>query len=781
VIVSHPSPLLSHAVVNFSYLGIPCFLARDHATVESVLGQISDYQQLEVCTQTAKLYLWHQTIANPAVCVKEGFGKHPAKISPSPLSTSLRLEIARETPEQIQILLIRLRTATSRHAGLQALKALREHPLIADINTLTQRQVQLLGKHPNVSTKTREIIAALTSYESAVARAFQEATAVFSRRSEENRLERLLHVEVLESLLLEPFDEPGAIGRCSLMQMERMSQATTALIAYQQKLGGTPGQFADLLMDVTRVPTTDPGLFQQWQGFLLELETAAQRRDLSTEEVEQFKAMMRSLRKSGMLPQWFLFYFKLRRSSAALSLGDMLAQFTADVPFLDHMAERRARIKRLSQQIDWFAHPETFQQAWAELEAEVKWWASPEMMQRIRSASSLAKNIAYQTMERLVTTLDTAVKTMKIGAGFKGHEGDQTRLFKQMLLSYHQLMAAWALTMSAGVFTPACFWTIPDIVEHIRKTLEGLPDSDPAQMMASREFSVTAATLGSQAAFNRHLPQTLEDILTLEHQNLLVILSALNLRALSNDAIESSYLPQAFKQVLEAVERRKEKHQIQRLGLTITENEIIYRGNYPLRMHSGQVELVYKKDTQRIVMQCHFMGDDRARWETIGDWVRLLNSAQVMSTASPMDVTEQEVAFAWDVDPSNINEAMMQFFAMGEYSNMPTADRMPTEVVQACRSKGSACIKKLFEYCNRHPTSPFALYFLTQALQGRYREWLGESRDWIDQLKFDSVKKAVGESVKNGKLFEGLAILAVLQDHGQITQDEITELLQQVR
>lgn len=313
VVVSRPSPLLSHAVVNFSYLGMPCLYTRDSAAVNKLMSGISPNKVLEVCTQTATLHLWDRTVAtDPSVCTKEGFGKHPAKISPSPLSTSLRVEKARETPEEIRVLLLRMRGAKSRQAGLAALQELQEHPLIAGIHMVNQQQTQLLSQQTHTSVKTREVVRALSEYDAAVTETFKQATAVFSRSSQlaetEDRLLRLFHAEALEAMLLEPLEEPGAVGRCSLMQVERMSQTTTELISYQRTLGDTPAQFADLLMEVSRIPNPDPALFHQWKQFLLDLEAGAKSGEITPAQVTQFNAQMKILRKAGVLPFFFMFF-----------------------------------------------------------------------------------------------------------------------------------------------------------------------------------------------------------------------------------------------------------------------------------------------------------------------------------------------------------------------------------------------------------------------------------------------------------------------------------------
>lgn len=722
VIVSKPSPLLSHAVVNFSHLGVPCLRVQDMGAVVKWRARIGPHTPLEVCTQTAKLYLWDQRVANPQDCVKEGFGKHPAKLSPSPLSASLRLERPQETPEEICVLLQRIRGAMTRSAGLDAIAALENHPLVARIQLASRRYEQVLRDHPNAPAKAREIGKALSEYAAAVRRAFAEAKPVFSKPDavpkEEDHLQRLFRAEVLEAILLEPVEEPGAVGRCSLMQVESMSRAISALIAYQQQLP-YPARFADLLLDGSRIPNPDPMIFNRWQEFLLGIESAALSGEITPTQVTQFKAVMKTMRKSGVLPMWFIFYFKPDADTS--TVRTLLTQFEKNAPLLTELTTSRLQIKRLAEQMDRFAYPATFEEAWKELEVLVTHWSSKALFKRIQTASPLAQNIAYQTMERLVTTLDTAVKTMKIGVGFSD-EVEQTRLFKQMLIPYHELMAAWALNMvpNGAVATAG---HIPGYVARVKDLLEMTPDDDPKQLLPSGDFHVNAALLTAGTSFLNHQPRTLEDILMLEHQNLLAILSALNLLSLPADAMKTSYLPLAFQQVIGAIEGEHVSLQLQRIGLTVTENEIIYRGNRPLREHSSQLELIYNKSTQRMTLTPRFLGNnEQERWGAISDWVYMLNETRILRCEGPVNLEEQEISFVWNVDPENISEAMTQFFRMGNYSTTHSEHGVGnhSELVRYIQSWNvrdrADIMQKLVNYSYQHPRGPLARQVIRDSL-----------------------------------------------------------------
>lgn len=793
VVVSTPSPLLSHAVVNFSHLGVPCLLTRDKEAIAKMRARIDTHHPLEVCTQTATLYLWDPGVADPHAFIKRGFGAHPAKISPSPLSHSLRLGKPRETPSEIRDLLLSIRSAIVRRASrdaLEALRKLRKHPLIAGIKEAHRQQEQALQDNPDAPLKAKEIHKALLEYESMVKRTFKEAKAVFSRPdalvNEENRLERLFHAAALEKILLEPLEEPGAVGRCSLMQVGSMVRATSELVAYQQQLG-RPALFADLLLNV--LPSNpDPALFHEWKDFLLSLETEAQRGKITPAQVNQFKVIMKTLRKSGVLPMWFMFYFNsvgilpgCRRSTIS-TFHSLLTQFKRDAAFLEELTTTRLEIKRLNEQMDRFAHPETFKEAWRDLEKVVILWSSNALCRQIKSASPLTQNMAYQTMEQLVTTLDTAVKTMKIGAGF-ADKLKQIRLFKKMLLPYHTLMQTWALQMvPTGALPIHPEWPIKRYVETLNTTLSGCgfyrEDELTRNFLPSKDFSVNAAVLGAKTDFWRHRPETLEDCLTLEHQNLLVFLSVLNLRSLSTRTVNASRLPTTFKHVLKTIETPQRQNHIQRVGLAVTENEIIYRGNYPLRNHSGQLELIYDKSTQQMAMKVHFMGEARERFGIISDWVKMLDGLKKVRLQGSVEKGAQEIAFAWNVDPTTISALMREFFQMGEYTltamsgggelieNVITRLIPPAEI-----EENTVTTNNIFNFCNRNTKNKFVRFFIESAIDGNYPHWV------LDGITAEAIQHFAKMFLQqNGEWHRAVNILQRAFDQQRITRTAIAAI-----
>lgn len=658
VVVSQPSPPLSHAVVNFSLLGVPCFLNLPNTAISTLREGITRDRPVELCTQTATFYHWDKNIADPQVCLKPGFGRHPARITPSPLSRSVRVGKAPPAPPEIRRLLMSLRAAPTHQAGLSVLNTLQEQAAVRQVGELARKQRQAAQAQPQIPFKAQKIIGALSEYDEAITRAFAEARAVFSRtesRPGGDRLERLFHAEILEAALLEPFYEiPGGVGRCHVMQVPLMSSAATALLNYQQQLSA-PAKFADLLLPSNTVS------FGDWRQFLLNLEEEAQKGKITADEVGQFNTAIKSLRKSGALPFWFTFYVK--GDSEVTACRNLLQQFSKkDTPLLDQLHTYQLAITRFNQQMTRFSNPQTFDAAWKELQIMVDLWRSEALLTSIRNALPLTQNIAYQTMERFVTMFDTAIKTMKTGT-----DSDQDKLpkFKQMIIVYLDLMGAWANNWSSLITPLAWANQIDRYITQLRQVWKNSSTNAEWELSPHPQFNASIAVL-ERAGLYFQIPQTLEDLFTLIHQNLIVFLSTFTMQLFGDDLTDSR-LPKPFKDAIGIVPKA-----IRSIGISVAEDTCVYHGHYQLGQHSAQLDLIYDKNSPNIGFKVSFTGSGGVtvgRWHDIAAWVRLLKEAQVLLHDGPIISGLNTLAFEWSVKPTDISKAMGEFLNMCEHAS----------------------------------------------------------------------------------------------------------------
>jgi hypothetical protein len=229
--------------------------------------------------------------------------------------------------------------------------------------------------------------------------------------------------------------------------------------------------------------------------------------------------------------------------------------------------------------------------------------------------------------------------------------------------------------------------------------------------------------------------------------------------------VNKSRLPIEFKQAVKVIEKGQGRNKIQRVGLAVTEDEIIYRGNYPLRNHSGQLELIYNKKTQKMTMTGHFLGQSHeGRWGFMAGWLDLLNHVKKLSLARPVTVDELEITFAWDIDPNNIGEAMKRFFELGEFSN----DSGDWDVLMdGLIAQDPTMTAAVVDYCLENPLRFLSSRVLERLAGGQYAG-----------LNQCSPEKAKSAAKKLLEFHWGNAELALsLLRHERISHSEIAEIL----
>ncbi|NGX27819.1 MAG: hypothetical protein K940chlam6_01757, partial [Chlamydiae bacterium] len=333
------------------------------------------------------------------------------------------------------------------------------------------------------------------------------------------RLESLLRVKVLETLLFAPAKLGTALGQYSVVGMEGNFAAAKAIVEYQKKLTHT-AYFADILLAGTQSP--NDAVFKKWQNFLLALEPLAEEKKISPQQVLRLKEMIHVMEEANILSVYMTFFFDHSQSDPLLVLENLLASFPKkDEKVLFEILKQKKAISK--ENLSGFSHPDTFEKAFESLQNRQKQILREGAFQGLltrenwNAASSPIRFTALEMMKDFTDTFDLAIKAMKASPDFT--EEQKVQLFKRMLISYFSLLQA----MTDKVLPPDAFNRIPDQVYAIERILESQSDTDPEQLGPSADFSVAAAAFGSGAMFDIHLPAYLEDVFTLIHQNLLAV------------------------------------------------------------------------------------------------------------------------------------------------------------------------------------------------------------------------------------------------------------------
>lgn len=704
VIVSKPEPANSHPVVNFSSLGIPCLLIQKGAQIESLLEGINSTNLLAIDVQTATLQLWDARLNEIKDCISEGFAVHPAKIAISlPVSTTLPVRKAGGgAPQEVIDLVLTIQSAVTHEIAIDKLKELREHDWIKEIKAHRLKLEKKLVKVNTIPREAREAHALFKAIENAVDRAIDEAEAVWKNQDGKGQLQPLFHAKVIQNLVLSIPHKTRGLSQYTAVDIKPLYQEIKALIKYQKELSH-PAHLSDLFMSGLHAMTAENET--SWRDFLRELEAVVDSGVVTPEEILQFKQMVGTLEKTELLPTWFALYFsKCNQPELPIKdrLNSLLVIFPpSEAPFLSHLLELNGALKDQKGHIDQFSHSESFKNGWEWLTAQVEKVNSNNSLQKgtfaecLNHSSPLTQIIAFKIMNELVDAFDCAIKTMKVSPAWS--KEDKAHLFKSMLEPYLTMLINWGKNVAEPSSIPMNdHWPLDVYLEKMTECFFKLPDTHPDQLLPSSNFSVTAAMMGSKTVFDRHLPQTLEDIFTLIHQNLLAILSSRCNGIYDEATLNDAFLPEKLKKVLGKINPESFGRKIQRKGLNINDEGVTVTYNIPLRNHSAQLSIQYDKESGEMTCKSFLLGEARNRWENCELMVMILDKLDILKLSDPIYLSEQELNFSWKINSEEDLSKMID--VLNYFYELSMLHSEPFDIKKDCRLIGLT-EDKLVEAC----------------------------------------------------------------------------------
>jgi hypothetical protein len=684
VVVSQEEPANSHPVVNFSSLSMPCLYMPDAEQAKKLIESISAAHPLLACVQTATMQTLDKELVEPDTLLSEGFTVHPAKIALS-LPTEEKLPqgyTTAQVPQEIKDLLLDIRSALTAEVAAAKLKELRQHGWMQQLKIRKQElQAQMEQLHivPKTAHKTLRFLEKL---ENAVEAAFEEAQALLPKYASEKRLQPLFHAKVLEKIILKGAPKHSGVARYTVSEVEPIMEATEAVIEYQKKLPHV-AHFADILPAGYQGLTKETD--QSWTQFLLELEPLVETGQIPPQQVQQLKQFITTLEKAEALSDWLIFFFPQITSPPPkkwYSLFSLTESKTTPLeklqrvlnglppeqtPFVQDLLDQKGRIQALRGSLEAFGDPKQFKEAWEELldirtHLTERSTGYPTFLEQLSQAPPVVRLLAIKTMQDFVELYDGSIKAMKVGTEPREAKAE---LFKPMLIPELAVLKKWLLeTSESGSIPLHANWPLEKYITEMEQILNK-QGAGVSQLGPSRGFSVAAAVLGTKTAFERHLPQTLEDMFTLIHQNLIVCTSNLANQLLNSDVVRMSALPDALKSALNQFTPRTFGRAIQRLGFEVKEKEAQVHYNVPLRNHSGKLILAYDNTTGMMTLTGQLLGDARTRWPLFAQVGAFLSDLGLLPFAKATVLGQQELIFTWKIE----NEEMLKI-ALEEYVRM---------------------------------------------------------------------------------------------------------------
>lgn len=660
VIVHQDEPANSHPVVNFSNLGVPCLVAKDATAVKAIIDGIRDSLGVVTCVQKGDVHLWDSSHGKIADFTAQGFGVHPAKLAislPLPFLSPSKQPL-QQVPDEVKQLLIAIRNATTTEAGHKALQELQQNSWVSSVRYRAFQATQLLAKEDLIHPEVSQRFEALANFGKKLNKAISEAEATFSQS--DKSLKPLFRAKIIESLLVGRSDKAGSLGQFSAVDIVAIDKDIEQLLAYQKELSHPPH-----LMDMVLVGNSaiTPAGSKQWSDFLMRLEQRIEEEAVSPERIDQFKELIKTLESSGVISSWLTFFFPqaLQESHNEVELlGRLILTLPkTDATFIGMNLQQQQKLASLRSQIDRFASPESFSEAWQTLQTLV----SPETQQNLiagmAGGSPSVRMIAINTMKQLVDVYDDAIKAFESSNKWGAEE--KIPQFKEMLGPFMTLLRTWHEgAVRPGSIPTHAHWPIHKYLDELEKHLRQMPEEGEEQLLPRREFDVSAAVLGTTSDFSRMYPERLVEAFTLIHQNLLGAIGSLQNDLISNDLLQQSNLPDSVKGAIVVVSQRYPS----RLDLKVDSGGVSVKFNVPLRNHSGQLNLIYDKQSSQFMVEGHFFVMGRNRPQQGGGTLKVLSDSGILPiVGGEPKVGEQSLSAKWQIATHEQLELLLEEYA----------------------------------------------------------------------------------------------------------------------
>lgn len=657
VIVREPEPANSHPVVNFSSLGIPC-LHVSKQPYESIKPLITSKTPLVACVQTASLRIWDQSMANPQDYVKQGFAVHPAKIAMTFNTPVKRLRDSTEKilPE-IKNLFVEIREAPSPQAAIALTKQLRSHPWVKSIKSYRENLEQQLNSLTYMPKQIKETTAFLKELDQHIDRSFDELQHTLATMQPHDRLLPFLHAKVLEHLLLS--QHPHQTSYYSALDIKPLYMTAVEQIDYQKQLASKT--HLSSLLPVGHL-ALDNSFATKWRTFLLSLEPLIDRHIISNEDVMRFKHLIRIQRKMDLLTTSNSFFFPdLSTMSPQQAFKAYLQLFPKEEDsVIENMLNISQQVNSQASQIERFGKKQSFEAAFIDLSQQMQSFHSQSLKHSF-SSSPVARLLVLKNMHTFVDHIDKVIKTMKASQEFS--QDEKVVLFTHLLTPYLRLLEDWTFHLSNYQAIPRIpGWTAHSYFKTLNRVFNELTAQGVQTLEATREFSVSAAILGAETDFGRHLPQSLEDLFTLIHQNHLALIARESRTIFSEQRIQEAHIPSILKESMKIIQTTDIGKPLYRVSIDTSDYEVVTTYNIPLENHSSQLVLEYNKNTEQVTLTAKMLGEARGRWRTVVLLADILNLWSLLPLSLPSKLHDQEAIVSWKIDSTeDLKKALAEF------------------------------------------------------------------------------------------------------------------------
>lgn len=659
IISGENAPQTSHEATTFRSNNKPVMYVREIDKAKAILS--SDQYRL-VDVQRGRLFL-SQSFEDSFI--KAGWLKHPIEemvsIHPQFLGKDIPV-FGYNYPEfmrfSINDLLDIARHSQDYETAKKAIYSLNAQ-IVNRIESEEQRQKELIEQkaqtnpqlisqlksiHRHIKYAARETLSALHSF-------FNKK----GEKSDQDALLRLYPINFLSALISQvPQDKlvvsPYSIGY--LIKVERQEAGfIKALELHGQESRAWVVQYAR----VGSYGLTDQ-VTNAWGDFLRDFN------EVEIEDQRDFSLMMQSLAKFNILPLWLntVFYHAYQKNNdAKLLTKTLIIGFNKESEFINKIAELLDQLNQFP--LNQLGNPKKFKEISDNFREQILSQIDEGFLFNIANGNILTKSIGVSFLNQLVAIFDTGIKNLT-GSTEYPSSTKKAEAFEVVLRDYLALLRNFASHLLKPIdikdllhkeepkddikgYLDRIEQLLTDSIERVNNQFESFSDkAADIELLPSRGFNVSAAKLGSKAMWSRSIGDspTLEDLFSLIHQNLLVILARTAILE-EQDKLPANTL---LKQVQNEVNNLKVKIEQGEsspalLGIDINNQSVTYYYNLPLRHHSSTFQIHYHFKDRSTTLNFQFMGDARGRWAINKNAVNWLAKVYNLTLAEPIKLDER--------------------------------------------------------------------------------------------------------------------------------------------
>lgn len=492
------------------------------------------------------------------------------------------------------------------------------------------------------------------------------AQEVINASGEPDRLQRLYPITFFEALLTQIPQKDLFINDYSFIALVKTEQQELHIAQRLQELKS--GALKQNIVQYAKAGNyaLTSATKKQWEQFLQQLPSIA---DATMQR--EFSQLMYTIAQLNLLPLWinasFMEASRASNGKAPIIVDLLLKEYTAAKNFMNTLQHYKELLDVFNPQL--FGEAATFEKQWKFFTANILMhFLSDKFINDLAKQPELGKLAAIPVMQQLIDVFDTSIKAHEASTSY-ADESDKIKKFTLMLRFYFLLLSHWMhyepirdeLNTIARKTQkePLKYFINADGYLSSIKNLFSRVDNSINQLQPTPRCNVAAATLGSYTTWTRatglayNQNPHLEDIFSIIHQNLLMLLSLIS----KQTSLNKMELPVSLTKIMQEIENitfigdiGPQKPSL--LGISLEKSDyLMYKYNLPARNHSCAFQVSYQMALpHQIALSGQLLGEARQRWAEAKQVIDFVIRLMALPFKSPQIFADQGMLqFHWDI------------------------------------------------------------------------------------------------------------------------------------